>query len=188
MYRLGISTTKYEIGCLDGTELECLKKLYNTSKKDSVIVVPSTGEIHCYQCDQNLRDQYDALEDKEDKAHSVFVKAVEDIVQKLHNSKVKQKMQTNPGLMEQVRPEKFKELNAAKIQKKEEMINPESVFGIENLGNTCFFNSVIQCFNSNRELVEFYIKNQDIFNQTSKEFKSRSISSRKALFNKQQIR
>lgn len=182
-YRLGISTSKYEIGCLDGTELECIKKLYQTNKKDCVVVVPATGEIYCYQCDANIRDFYDDLADKEDKAVAGFVKAVEDVVQKLHSAKIKVKMQTNPELMEQVRPGKFKELNATKQIKKEELIAPAQVFGIENIGNTCFFNSVMQCFNANRTLVNYYVKKADKFGETSKEYRSTQLLTIEKYFN-----
>lgn len=43
------------------------------------------------------------------------------------------------------------------------VVKSDSVFGINNIGNTCFFNSTIQCLNSNRKLVEYYIKNSEDF-------------------------
>lgn len=40
---------------------------------------------------------------------------------------------------------------------------PSHVFGIHNIGNTCFFNSTMQACNATRELVDFYVSNQDMF-------------------------
>ncbi len=40
---------------------------------------------------------------------------------------------------------------------------PSHVFGIQNIGNTCFFNSTMQACNATRELVDFYISNQEMF-------------------------
>lgn len=161
--KLGISTSKYEVGCGDTTELKCLKQLYTTNKKDCVVVYPYSGVIWCYECEADLCDQYDQIEDKEAKQTSAFVKTIEELIQKLHSAKAKVKMQTNVQLMEQVRPEKFKELANNKSSKKEEVICPKEIFGIENIGNTCFFNSVLQALNANRPMVDHYITHHEAY-------------------------
>lgn len=42
---------------------------------------------------------------------------------------------------------------------------PSHVFGVHNIGNTCFFNSTMQALNATRELVDFYVTNQDMFEE-----------------------
>lgn len=40
-----------------------------------------------------------------------------------------------------------------------------SIFGSSNLGNTCFFNSAMQCMNASRAMVEQYIENHSRFSK-----------------------
>jgi ubiquitin C-terminal hydrolase len=49
----------------------------------------------------------------------------------------------------------------------------KSVFGSSNLGNTCFFNSAMQCMNATRPLVEQYIDNRERFTNHGELLKSK---------------
>lgn len=48
-----------------------------------------------------------------------------------------------------------------KGNKKKIIVNGASVFGINNIGNTCFFNATLQCLNSNRNFVKHYIEKSE---------------------------
>lgn len=54
-----------------------------------------------------------------------------------------------------------------------------NVFGIHNIGNTCFFNSTMQAMNATRELVDAYLKHKEDFNAEES-----ILSSRKTLTQK----
>ena len=40
----------------------------------------------------------------------------------------------------------------------------DRIFGINNIGNTCFFNSTMQAMNATRELVNYYVTQEEFYN------------------------
>jgi ubiquitin C-terminal hydrolase len=70
------------------------------------------------------------------------------------------------------------EIEQKKNPKKERIVknNPykgASWFGSSNLGNTCFFNSAMQCLNGTRPLVEAYIANFERFSKNERVLSSK---------------
>lgn len=54
-----------------------------------------------------------------------------------------------------------------------------NVFGIHNIGNTCFFNSTMQALNATRELVDAYIEHKDEFCEEESILGSRLFDNKK---------
>lgn len=57
--------------------------------------------------------------------------------------------------------------NQSRKKKNQIVVKGDSVFGLSNIGNTCFFNSAMQCLNANRKLVHYYIQNSEDFSSYS---------------------
>ena len=108
--------------------------------------------------------------DKTSKRVKDFLKAKESILDKVYKFKKRLSLQTDECLEQKIRPDlteqkqKFVE-NMEKGPK--EIITPSSVFGIGNLGNTCFFNSTMQCLNATRPIVNYYLNNAGKFKEYS---------------------
>ena len=47
--------------------------------------------------------------------------------------------------------------------------------GIENMGNTCYMNSVLQCLYGNKEFIEYYLSKQFLKSLTDHETNALSI-------------
>lgn len=74
------------------------------------------------------------------------------------------------------------ELKSYDKGKKKIIVKGNSVFGINNIGNTCFFNSIMQCLNANRSLVNRYIENYENFESYAHLLPYNNINLRFSLF------
>lgn len=77
---------------------------------------------------------------------------VEQVDQAVHQWKEKIKKSTNSEILEKVDPVVSRELQRKQgsYNNQKKMISPKplALFGMQNLQNTCFFNSAFQCLNS----------------------------------------
>ena len=144
-----ISLNKYVVGCSRNTLRKCLVHEFDKDEGICLTLNPTNGMIWCYKCDisfQEIHQMYNETHgEKEDPAFERLVE-FEDKVLELLNFFRQNK---NPSkLDEEMTPGKIVPIHKV----------PSVVFGIQNIGNTCFFNSTMQALNATRELVDFYVK------------------------------
>lgn len=146
-----INLNTYQVGCNRKTLYKCMEKLYEKDKAKCVTLSPYEGLVWCYQCDASLEEQRQLFDEfhensKDDRYFPLctFSDQVEEVVKAF-----KTKM---------LAPESSSMDIEGAGGSSSPVLKTSHVFGIQNIGNTCFFNSTQQALNATRELVDYYIK------------------------------
>ena len=96
-----------------------------------------------------------------------LVKMVESLKASIYQWKERLRNSTEEILDVDLNPvkqeEEMKVVESYNKKGKKISLKPVSVFGLYNIGNTCFFNSIMQCLNANNQFVAHYIMNKDVF-------------------------
>lgn len=163
---LRISLVDYHLGCARDTDHKCMVKDYEKDHDKCLTLNPVDGSIwqnwlnRCYECDsdfQELRDMYELENGDCSKPEFKNMLEFQDSISDIYTEfKTKLFSQTSQS-------QSMDDQSSSSLAKSTRI--PSHVFGIHNIGNTCFFNSTMQAMNATRELVDFYVSNQDMFEE-----------------------
>lgn len=120
--------------------------------------------IWCYKCDKELIEIYHQIDDSTDnQLEKNFSKLCEKFLLINHRFKKEySKKPTNDNLNDKFSIEKSKQPNSENVKnkdffkendKKKFSIQNDRVFGLQNLGNTCFFNSITQVILNSKSFI-----------------------------------
>ena len=160
------------IGCSRYSLNQCMLK-HAESRKHNVCINIEENIIWCYPCDIELHEQ---LLDNEEMSDSKLYKQLEERIERIDQIvfklKQRQRNQITTQLVGNIGPSRIPNSNRSSFDGAyntqsgyKEIMRKDNIFGLVNLGNTCFFNSVLQVMLNTRPFI----------NQLSRQ--SQSISS-----------
>ncbi|CAG9310154.1 unnamed protein product [Blepharisma stoltei] len=154
---------------------------HSLTKKHAIAISTDSYDVWCYLCDDSLSNLAETFESESKKDRALEM--IDDIKTVLMNFKAKsnkkkgrdEKILNKPPveIKKIVQEKKTLKPEARKVDNDEEEINQNeeetkepprevekpriTVRGLNNLGNTCFFNSALQCLNATVPLAEYYL-------------------------------
>ncbi|KAL4463166.1 hypothetical protein ABPG74_007167 [Tetrahymena malaccensis] len=175
--------------CSKYSESACAQK-HSVEQKHRLAIGVKKLLIFCFECDNDLQSILDELEVDQvsnnntkkletfvDKVKQTFFK-LQQAASKSNNSSANSSSQQTVKIVDQKQ-----QMNALNQPQKLDKI-PNCIFGLQNIGNTCFFNSVIQCLNGTQLIIQHYIDSLeydfdqqiDVWEEINNEEKEQSTS------------
>lgn len=174
---LWVCLKSYKIGTLEQLSGYCTEA---KQKKHGPVANPATqqiiivrGVVGSDEIDLKERVESGKFKDKDLAKLGGFVEQVD---QAIHQWKEKIKKSTNSDILEKVNPlvsrEAQRKQGSYNNQKKMMSLKPHGLFGMQNLQNTCFFNSAFQCLNSWQSFTDYYKSQLKVFENHSSALQS----------------
>jgi ubiquitin carboxyl-terminal hydrolase 16/45 len=158
--------------CIECCYLSCGRQsrecaIKHKNEKDHLLVINIANfKIWCYECDEDLDVMINSVENETESIKKKtpnftnmikFKEKIADWTEKFLKNKKKSKGQEEKKEKEDIIEEK-QEASIKKLAQN----NNFFLFGLTNLGNTCYFNSIIQCLYSVTDLVEIYMNTKEL--------------------------
>ncbi|CAD8082977.1 unnamed protein product [Paramecium primaurelia] len=145
-------------GCSRNSNNQCSLK-HNQQTNHPLSISNNSFAIWCYVCDNDLETIIEETDNKGQKEKIIkFLDSMKNLLfKKIKQNKPTQTIQQFQQVQQQ--QQQPETLNQDIKQQTTQPLNytPKQVFGLRNLGNTCFFNSVMQCLNATESLNQFYL-------------------------------
>lgn len=150
--QLLINLNQYLVGCSKYTHHRCLFVEFGYEPDTCLSLNPTNGMIWCYKCDMSFEEMHQMYNEvhgvDNDPRFKNMVKFEEEVLELLN--------QFRQGKIGGSEMDEEKQQSLGKLVPAHKV--PSVVFGIQNIGNTCFFNSTMQALNATRELVGWYVE------------------------------
>ncbi len=129
-----------EKGCSRYSTNQCMLK-HNTEKKHKICFNFKENILWCYKCNDDLYDMLEYCDNKESTLYKNFEVLIDKFNMIIHKIRKKEKLYKNSVDTNKVVISNYHQKK--QNQSKEDSFQTR-IFGLSNLGNTCFFNSVMQ--------------------------------------------
>lgn len=175
---LWICLTTMKLLCGRSSPGQCMIKHSEENPECQVVASFKKNMIWCYKCDDSAQNIIQMAKEfnensHEDKELQKFEAFFSDVCKAFVDARCTgmenkenedtEEMNSDTGVEAELEQEIAQGDELSKYISPSKKYIGKSVFGSSNLGNTCFFNSAMQCLNATRPLVEQYIDNRELF-------------------------
>lgn len=144
---------------------ECAIKHKDQNDHHSLVINIADYKIWCYECDEDIEILINSKEEEQENYKNGKNPNLDKMIK--FKEKISEYTQRFLKNNKKIENNYLKKENEHNLESKKEAANKKNtninnlfLFGLVNLGNTCYFNSILQCLYSVNELTEVYLNTQ----------------------------